>query len=226
MDCGPPGFSVHGDAPGKNTGVSGHALLQGIFLTQGLNLCLLSFLHWQAGSLPLAPPRSPKVRGGKWQDKAVLAQGRYLRVLSQGRQTSCAPAPFFLTRYPPCMLTSHGEPGPAGTRRKLARRLFSYKRLTATRRGIHCLYPGPSHRTDDSRLMISDNVQAKCDIPEKGLLCVFSLRKSFPDRVFQGQWLSASFLSVLGSLLLVWSTPAFCWFLKNLWDSWQGCSWG
>ena len=31
-----------GDSPGKNTGVGCHALLQGIFLTQGLNLRLLS----------------------------------------------------------------------------------------------------------------------------------------------------------------------------------------
>ena len=31
----PPGSSVHGDSPGKNTGVGCHALLQGIFLTQG-----------------------------------------------------------------------------------------------------------------------------------------------------------------------------------------------
>ena len=34
---GPPGSSVHGDSPGKNSGVSHHALLQGIFLTQELN---------------------------------------------------------------------------------------------------------------------------------------------------------------------------------------------
>ena len=32
-----PGSSVHGDSPGKNTGVDCHALLQGIFPTQGLN---------------------------------------------------------------------------------------------------------------------------------------------------------------------------------------------
>ena len=31
----------------------GHVLLQGIFLTQGLNLHLQYLLHWQAGSLPL-----------------------------------------------------------------------------------------------------------------------------------------------------------------------------
>ena len=31
--------------PGKNTGVACHFLLQGIFLTHGLNLCLLCLLH-------------------------------------------------------------------------------------------------------------------------------------------------------------------------------------
>ena len=35
------------------------ALLQGIFLIQGLNLGLWSFLHWQVSSLPLAPPGKP-----------------------------------------------------------------------------------------------------------------------------------------------------------------------
>ena len=36
MDCSPPGSSVHGDSPGKNTGVGSHAFLQGIFPIQGL----------------------------------------------------------------------------------------------------------------------------------------------------------------------------------------------
>ena len=44
------------DSPGMNTGVGCHSLLQGIFLTQGLNPSLLGFLKWQAGSLPLVPP--------------------------------------------------------------------------------------------------------------------------------------------------------------------------
>ena len=44
-------------ASGKSTGVGCHALLQGIFQTQGSNLCLLHPLHWQMGSLPLAPVR-------------------------------------------------------------------------------------------------------------------------------------------------------------------------
>ena len=56
MDHSPPGSSVHGDSPGKNTGVGCHALLQGIFLTQRSIPHLLYSLHWQVGSLPVAPP--------------------------------------------------------------------------------------------------------------------------------------------------------------------------
>ena len=40
------------DAPGKNTGVGCHSLLQAIFRTQGLNSRLLHLLHWQMGSSP------------------------------------------------------------------------------------------------------------------------------------------------------------------------------
>ena len=47
MDCSQPGSSVHGDSPGKNTGVGCHAFFQGIFPTQRSNL---------GGSLE---PRSP-----------------------------------------------------------------------------------------------------------------------------------------------------------------------
>ena len=43
-----PGSSVRGDSPGKNTGAGCHALLQGIFPTQGWNPGLLC---WQVDSL-------------------------------------------------------------------------------------------------------------------------------------------------------------------------------
>ena len=56
MDCSPPGSSVHWDSPGKNTEVCCHSFLQAIFQTQGLNSRLLRLLHWQMGSLLLAPP--------------------------------------------------------------------------------------------------------------------------------------------------------------------------
>ena len=57
--CSPPGSSVHGGSPGKNTGVGCHALLQGIFLTQGLNPHLLCLL-------PLVPPGKPASLSNHW----------------------------------------------------------------------------------------------------------------------------------------------------------------
>ena len=49
-DCSLPGSSVHWDFPSKNARVGFHFLLQGIFLTLGLNLHLL---HWEVCSSPL-----------------------------------------------------------------------------------------------------------------------------------------------------------------------------
>ena len=54
MDCSPPGSSVHGDSPGNNTGVGCHALLQGLFPTQGLSEPRSPILR--ADSLPSEPP--------------------------------------------------------------------------------------------------------------------------------------------------------------------------
>ena len=51
-----PGFSVHGDSPRKNIGVGCHALLQGIFPTQGSNPGLLHC--WQV-LYSLSHQRSP-----------------------------------------------------------------------------------------------------------------------------------------------------------------------
>ena len=53
MDCR---FICPWDSPGKNTAVGCRALLQGIVPTQGWNPHLLCLLHWQVGSLSLAPP--------------------------------------------------------------------------------------------------------------------------------------------------------------------------
>ena len=54
VDCDPTRLLCPWGSLAKNTGVSYHALLQGIFLTQGSNPCLLCLVHWQADSLPLA----------------------------------------------------------------------------------------------------------------------------------------------------------------------------
>ena len=57
MDCSPPGSSVHGDSPDKNTGMGCHALLQRIFQTQELNRGLL---HCKQILLPAELPRKPR----------------------------------------------------------------------------------------------------------------------------------------------------------------------
>ena len=54
MDCSPPDSSVHGDSPGKNTGVGCHALFQGTFPTQELNQGLL-LCRFFPGELPGTP---------------------------------------------------------------------------------------------------------------------------------------------------------------------------
>ena len=56
VDCSPPGPSVRGDSPGKSTGVGCHAVLQGIFPTQGSNLGLL---HCRCILYRLSHQRSP-----------------------------------------------------------------------------------------------------------------------------------------------------------------------
>ena len=56
------------DFPGKNIGGGCHSLFQGIFLIQGLNLCLLP---WQADSLLSEPPGKPL----KWSDAQIKKGG-------------------------------------------------------------------------------------------------------------------------------------------------------
>ena len=73
LDRSPPGSSVPEDSPGKNTGVGCHSLLQGIFLTQGLNLSLLRLLHWQVDSLPLVPLGKPQNRVAAAKSTSVVS---------------------------------------------------------------------------------------------------------------------------------------------------------
>ena len=59
MGCSRQGSSVHRILQARILMLGCHALLQGIFPIQGSNLRLLCLLHWQAGSLPQAPPGKP-----------------------------------------------------------------------------------------------------------------------------------------------------------------------
>ena len=53
-----------------------HALLLGIFLTQGSNLHLLHLLQWEAGPLPLAPPGKPEL--GNRRESFSLEYRKYM----------------------------------------------------------------------------------------------------------------------------------------------------
>ena len=91
-DCSPPVSSVHGDSPGKNTGVGCPALLQGIFPTQGLN------------------PGLPRCRRilyhlSHWGSPKILERVAYLfsRGSSQPRNwtgVSCIAGRFFTSELP------------------------------------------------------------------------------------------------------------------------------
>ena len=60
LDCSPPGSTVHGDSPGKNTGVGCLLLLRGSTQPGDWTLVFyMACLHQQAGSLLLAPPGRP-----------------------------------------------------------------------------------------------------------------------------------------------------------------------
>ena len=61
-------------SPGKDAGVGCRFLFQGLFPTQGSNLSLLHLLHWQAGSLPLAPAGKPTFKCSQLQPNWSTSQ--------------------------------------------------------------------------------------------------------------------------------------------------------
>ena len=60
MDCSPPGSSVHGDSPGKNTGVGCPCPPPGDLPNSGIEP---SSPALQVDSLPFEPPGKPKNSG-------------------------------------------------------------------------------------------------------------------------------------------------------------------
>ena len=80
IDCSLPGSSVHGDFPGKNTGVGCHTLLQRIFPTQGLNpglphcrQILYSLSHQGSPNTPTRRAKFEKTDSTKyWQGCGII----------------------------------------------------------------------------------------------------------------------------------------------------------
>ena len=88
MNCGRPGASVPGDSPGKNTGVGGHALLQGIFPTQGSNPGLLlrrQVLYWLSHRDAITIPEEHLSKGHITQTSSRLIK----HPLSWGENKMC-----------------------------------------------------------------------------------------------------------------------------------------
>ena len=71
------------DYPAKNTGVGYHALLQGIFLTQGSNLCLLWLLHCRWIFLTAEPRSDLGYRNTYWLGASQVAQWQRTSLLMQ-----------------------------------------------------------------------------------------------------------------------------------------------
>ena len=85
MDCSPPDSSVHGNSPSENTGVGCHSLLQGIFLTQGLNLGLLhcgQILYIWATKEP--SQKESRKRGGKNREQKRPLENKNIPSLRTG----------------------------------------------------------------------------------------------------------------------------------------------
>ena len=81
MDCSPPDSSVHGDSPGKNTGVGCPALLQSIFPTQRLNP---SLPHCRWILYHLRHQGSPKWENKEWEIQFMWTQRLLLNTLRLG----------------------------------------------------------------------------------------------------------------------------------------------
>jgi len=125
MDCSPPGSSVHG-IPGKNTGVRCNFLLQGIFPTQGLNLCLFIspalagrfFIMWATKEDPWGTflktiaPKWLKQNPGMWPVRQFLfGKAHPPRAAQVGKTVQQSEAcqvlqmgPFTITTVPPKLL--------------------------------------------------------------------------------------------------------------------------
>ena len=104
--CSPPGSSVHGDSPAKNTGVGCHALLQGIFPTQGSNPGLP---HCRQIPYHLSPQGYPYKKG-------LLANGGeiYWRLSGgsqNGQERTCVHAQLLQSCLILCDPVDHSPPG-------------------------------------------------------------------------------------------------------------------
>ena len=104
------------DSPGKNTGVGCHALLQGIFPTQGSKLCLLYLLRWQVGSFLSKFPKwlwssqlDSSLKTGIWKFMECSFFTLESYKISLSFPCPCCPKPFSLSKQMPTTKLVHPE---------------------------------------------------------------------------------------------------------------------
>ena len=90
MDCIQPGSSVHGDSPGKNTGVGYHSLLQGIFPTQGPNPGL-PHCRWSLYCLSHQRMKGTWVWSLVWDDPTCHSVTKSCATTRDPRSRACEP---------------------------------------------------------------------------------------------------------------------------------------
>ena len=118
IDCSPARLLCPWDFPGKNTGVGGHSLLQGIFQTQGLNRGLLHcrWIFHYLSHLKLSPTWNPVYMGGGGSLRVTGVRDLGIRELL-GSVSALSVLGFLRLPYPhPATLyckegRPHGKPG-------------------------------------------------------------------------------------------------------------------
>ena len=88
-------------SPGKDAGAGCRFLFQGLFPTQGSNLSLLHLLHWQVGSLPLAPAEKPTFKCSQLQPNWSTSSAHHATLFHQSCFTN--DLPWFLPALPGCL---------------------------------------------------------------------------------------------------------------------------
>ena len=130
MDSSPPGSSVHGDSPGKNTGVGCCALPQGIFLIQGLNPGFLMSLALTGGFFTTsatweaqkAPGKQEKISGGQgWDGGGMNKWDKWAMWLPPRLRHQDHTAITLWAHSPLCSSTCSSPLAQAGARKPLSR---------------------------------------------------------------------------------------------------------
>ena len=126
MGCSLPGFSVHGDAPGKNTGMDCYALHQQIFPPQGSNSGLP---HCRWILYPLSQQGGPVVRAAELKGRLnarPIAEWRLKSGPCRGKDETQTPRMMGISGWILCKLRADRLPRYPGSTEVVCLTLLEY----------------------------------------------------------------------------------------------------